>query len=191
LGHSKSQLRQHCRQLRRNLLPDVREPANQSINSQLIQLFSASIYQNIAVYLAFDGEVDLTQFIQHAHNNNRNIYAPVIDVNNSNKLLNFLQFNREQLEYNDYQILQPKPQCHTIQLNAIDGLIVPVVSFDKQGNRLGMGKGYYDRLLATIKARKLSMTIIGVAYAMQESVVVPTDEWDCILDTIITDKTIS
>lgn len=66
---------------------------------------------------------------------------------------------------------------------AIDVAIVPGVSFDKSGNRLGRGKGYYDRLLP-----KLSSYNIGICYAFQVSEKIPCGQYDRKMDAVLTDE---
>lgn len=65
----------------------------------------------------------------------------------------------------------------------IDLAIIPGVGFDAKGNRLGRGKGYYDRLLPKIQAYK-----IGICYHFQAVEKIPTDQYDCPMDEVITDQ---
>ena len=64
----------------------------------------------------------------------------------------------------------------------VDLVIVPGVAFDLHGHRLGRGRGYYDRFLPSTQARK-----IGVAFRLQIVDAVPADEWDVVMDEIITE----
>lgn len=64
----------------------------------------------------------------------------------------------------------------------VDLVLVPGVAFDLQGHRLGRGRGYYDRFLPSTQARK-----IGVAFRLQIVDAVPYDEWDVVMDEIITE----
>lgn len=68
----------------------------------------------------------------------------------------------------------------------IDLAIIPGVGFDFNGNRLGRGKGYYDRLLPKIKAYK-----IGICYQFQLFEEIPTDQYDCPMNEILTEKDIN
>lgn len=65
-------------------------------------------------------------------------------------------------------------------------LLVPLVAFDRRGHRLGYGRGFYDRVIARLKADR-PLTTIGLAYAMQEVPVVPTEPHDQPLDYIATE----
>ena len=80
----------------------------------------------------------------------------------------------------------PEPTTTTtFPLIAHDALLVPLVAFDADGNRLGQGGGYYDRALATRPGRR--PLVIGVAHAFQEVARVPTEPWDVRLDAIVTE----
>jgi len=64
--------------------------------------------------------------------------------------------------------------------NSIDLAIIPALAFDKQGTRLGRGKGFYDRLLPRIKAKK-----IGICFDFQLVEKLPSDAWDVKMDLVI------
>lgn len=68
-----------------------------------------------------------------------------------------------------------------------DYLLVPLLAFDKAGNRLGYGGGFYDRTLALLRSRK-SVVAVGVAFAALEVPVVPHEDTDEALDWIVTER---
>ncbi len=70
-----------------------------------------------------------------------------------------------------------------VEDESIDVVLLPLVGFDAQGNRLGMGGGYYDRLLKRLTARTL---LIGIAYDFQEVRSINAKEWDMPVDEVIT-----
>ena len=80
-----------------------------------------------------------------------------------------------------YGILEP--QHHTLYKENIDLIILPGVGFDRNGNRLGHGKGYYDRLITRSKTTPL----IGLAYDFQIIPTIPTQSHDRPVDIIITE----
>jgi len=67
-----------------------------------------------------------------------------------------------------------------------DILLVPLLAFDKRGNRLGYGGGYYDRTLAALRAKK-PILAVGIAYGCQEVTEVPAGPSDARLDKIVTE----
>ena len=72
-----------------------------------------------------------------------------------------------------------------IDPDKLELIVTPGVAFDSKGNRLGRGKGYYDRLPATTKATK-----IGVAYHFQIVDELPAEPHDVPMDIVITDRTV-
>lgn len=68
-------------------------------------------------------------------------------------------------------------------------LIVPLAGFDRAGNRIGYGGGYYDRTLEALRAGG-PVTAIGLAFAVQELEVIPAESFDQPLDLIVTDREI-
>jgi 5-formyltetrahydrofolate cyclo-ligase len=66
--------------------------------------------------------------------------------------------------------------------------LVPLLGFSRQGQRLGMGGGYYDSSFAFRKNNPASPTLIGIAYACQEVDVLDTQEWDVNMDAIATER---
>ena len=81
-------------------------------------------------------------------------------------------------------IREPKPEAPEV---APDIVIVPLAAFDRAGNRIGYGAGYYDMTLHALRARK-PVIAIGLAFAAQEMPAVPTDERDERLDLVLTEN---
>lgn len=89
----------------------------------------------------------------------------------------------DDLEEGQYGILEPKTKCHFVQSNEIDFAVIPCVSCDKEGYRLGHGGGYYDRYLAHIT--------FETAVVCREKLLLnhtPIDEFDCRMDWVITEN---
>jgi 5-formyltetrahydrofolate cyclo-ligase len=91
------------------------------------------------------------------------------------------------MELNRYGIYEPKlEQLHTCALNKLDIIFTPLVAFDQEGNRIGMGGGYYDRMLAPWFKEKRGPYPIGLAHDCQKVSKLPVEEWDVPLPEIIT-----
>lgn len=82
-----------------------------------------------------------------------------------------------------YQVLK---NSDALQLDHARLIIVPGVAFDAFGNRLGRGKGYYDRLLSRLRSHSLDVVAIGVGYDHQLVDRVPTEPHDAFLDFVCT-----
>jgi len=81
-------------------------------------------------------------------------------------------------------IREPKPEAPEV---APDIVIVPLAAFDRAGNRIGYGAGYYDMTLHALRTQK-PVTAIGLAFAAQEMPQVPTDDRDERLDLVLTER---
>jgi 5-formyltetrahydrofolate cyclo-ligase len=80
-----------------------------------------------------------------------------------------------------FGIAEPKPGCAKIPLNQLDFVLVPGVCFDVNGHRLGRGRGYYDRLLGSVRGFRC-----GVAFDLQVRSAIPAEPHDVVLDCILT-----
>ena len=99
--------------------------------------------------------------------------------------MDFYSFKKgDPLIENRFHILEPENKKENlIRPDLIDAIVVTLVAFDNRGNRMGMGGGFYDRMLKKISAECL---LIGVAYDFQLIDNVPTESWDMPLDEVIT-----
>ena len=80
----------------------------------------------------------------------------------------------------------PPPEAPEV---APDVLLVPLLAFDRNGNRLGYGAGYYDMTIAALRAKK-RVVAVGIAFAAQEVDLVPTTPRDVRLDLVLTEREI-
>jgi 5-formyltetrahydrofolate cyclo-ligase len=81
-------------------------------------------------------------------------------------------------------IREPMPDAPDV---APDILLVPLLAFDRRGNRIGYGAGYYDMTIASLRAKK-PVVAVGVAYAAQEIDAVPVTPRDARLDLVLTER---
>ena len=112
-----------------------------------------------------------------------NYYLSLPKIKNNSKM-NFFQWStNDPLIINKFGI--PEPISNIIKYP--DVLLIPLVAFDKNFNRVGYGGGFYDRYLKRIKKMKKILTI-GLAYSYQKVKQIPVNEYDIKLDFIITEK---
>lgn len=118
-------------------------------------------------------------------------YLPVLDVLHPNRLWFTPYFPDTELLPNRFGIPEPKA-VHRRRVPAwrLDMILVPLVAFDADGNRLGMGGGFYDQTLAYQHARACwtKPRLLGIAYDFQRVDRLPTDPWDIPLDGIATES---
>ncbi len=156
-------------------------------------MVSTRVFANahrIAFYYANDGEPDTSAAIERAWRMGKSCYLPV--VVHPNRPLRFARYVRGQrMRKNWFGIPEPLvPRHKLITANLLDAVLVPLVAFDAQGGRLGMGLGYYDRTLAFVADRRSwrSPKVVGAAYAFQQVERVPQERWDVDLHGVITEK---
>ena len=137
----------------------------------------------IAGYYPSYYEVNILNFLEKASKKNFKIVLPVIKSSN---IMNFKSWIfKEPLYVNKFGMLEPKNS----NKNTIPDLImVPLVAFDNHLNRIGYGKGYYDRSLRKINKIKKNAISLGIAYSFQKCQKIPTNKQDFKLDYVFTEK---
>ena len=175
--------RLRLRHRRNHLLPNKQLTAGIQLANQLSALTVYEQASTIASYLPDDGEILTNEIHQCAWANNKSIALPVIQ---DKKQLEFAHYkDQDTLATGPWGVQQPKNVAF-INHNAIDLVLVPVVGFDQQGNRLGRGGGFYDRFLS----RCSRATTIGLAHDFQHIQNLPAADWDIVLDFIATPSTV-
>ncbi len=135
-------------------------------------------------YKSFKWEADPTQAVAESAQYLRWAYPKVVDQNT----INFYEPSSDALWLkNAWGLWEPDPRTSTkIQLHDCAGVLVPGVAFDRQGHRLGYGKGFYDRVLADFKGLK-----VGVSFSVQVTEeVLPVEDNDVLMDILVTDTEI-
>src|SRR5690554_3225822 len=187
---SRAQLRSALRNKRRNLSPLQQAQAAQQLYLQLAQhpLFRRA--QHIALYHASDGEIDPHLLVREAWRRGKSVYLPVLAPWPKTTMLFQRVRPTQQWEKNRFGILQPR-WCAAEQRAAwaLDAVFLPLVGFDQQGGRLGMGGGFYDRCFAQLHQRNHLTTPqrIGLAHACQQVEQLPVASWDVPLHAVVTD----
>ena len=137
----------------------------------------------IAGYYPSNHEVDIIQFLEQASKKNFKIILPVIESSNN---MNFKSWIfREPLQVNKFGILEPKNSKKNI---IPDLIMVPLLAFDNNLNRIGYGKGYYDKSLKKIYKIKKKTISLGIAYSFQKCSTIPVQKHDFKLDYIFTEQ---
>ena len=137
----------------------------------------------IGAYYPSYYEVDILKFFEEASKKKFKIVLPVVKNSTSMSFKKWIP--NDPLYVNKFGILEPK---NTNKEFTPDLIIVPLVTFDNQLNRIGYGKGYYDRKLKKIKKIKRNAICIGAAYSFQKCKSIPTNKHDFKLDYIFTER---
>ena len=137
----------------------------------------------IAGYYPSNYEVDILNFLKKASKKKFKIVLPV--VSSSNKMSFKSWIFKEPLYVSKFGILEPKNSNREI---IPDLIMVPIVAFDHRLNRIGYGKGYYDRSLGKIRKIKKNAISLGIDYSFQKCTQIPVNNNDFRLDYIFTEK---
>ena len=147
----------------------------------------------IAFFLAQDGELNTQQSIEHLwQDSEHEIYLPVLETQPELHMGFCLYRKESKMKKNKFGIFEPDlPLKQHLSGEQLDVVIMPLVGFDKDGNRLGMGGGYYDRSFHFKHAKpNVLPKLIGWAHQCQQHEELPNEPWDVPLDSIITEKQI-
>lgn len=147
--------------------------------------------RRIGCYLANDGEMDLAPLMRLITGLRKHCYLPVLD-GIGGKSLSFAAYRPDsEMKANRFGIPEPRVIARQrLDARQLDLVLMPLVAFDVEGNRLGMGGGYYDRSLAFRKRRQHwhRPLLVGVAYDFQCVPKLRNEPWDVPLDAIVTER---
>lgn len=185
----KSQVRATLRECRRQISEKDQRLAAESLK----QIFSDQQFHitrdHIGLYFPNDGEINPLPLAHWLEQQGKNCYLPIVDPT-GDTCLEFGHFSpskQDILINNRFGIPEPV-SSERVPVGQLGMLLLPLVGFDSTGNRIGMGKGFYDRTLATIPLDENSLVIVGLAHECQQVDHIEPDSWDIPLDGIITDQ---
>jgi len=147
--------------------------------------------RRIACYLAQDGEMDSAPLMARAWAMGKTIYLPVLHAMPAGRLRFAPYHPGAALRYNRFDIPEPDvPLRQMVRAQDLDLVLTPLVAFDAAGNRLGMGKAFYDRCLAFLHRRRhwLRPRVVGFAYGFQEVAQLTPRPWDIPLNAVVTES---
>ncbi|MCA6960821.1 MULTISPECIES: 5-formyltetrahydrofolate cyclo-ligase [Pectobacterium] len=184
---SRQQIRQAVRQQRRLLTPEQQSRFAQQASERVMAHPKIIRADSVAVFLSFDGELDTSPLIQQLWQQEKRVYLPVLHPFRAGYLL-FLRYAPDtELVRNRLKIMEPRLDVRQVlPLPQLDVLLTPLVAFDYQGQRLGMGGGFYDRTLQYRNYTSRGPYPIGLAHDCQQVDALPVESWDIPLPEIIT-----
>ena len=141
--------------------------------------------EHVLVYADFANEVQTSQVVAACLFQNKSVYLPAVDGNDTLKIaaLDFAHTKR-----NRYGILEPDLSVlPEVPLSGLDLVILPGLAFSKKGDRIGFGKGYYDRLL---KQAPVTLLKVALAYDFQLCDDFSGEEHDIKAEVIVTQSSV-
>jgi len=183
---SKSELRRRFRALRRGLSAPERERRERGLNRRLLAALGEQPRRLVIAYWPHDGEPDTRPALAALTLTGTTVALPVLGPGDDD----FMDFRTwtpgAALAPNRYGIPEPATGAAVDPARA-DVLLLPLVAWDRDGGRLGMGKAFYDRTLAPLRGAAAPRRI-GVAFAFQETRRLAVDPWDVPLHAVVTDE---
>lgn len=184
-------LRKSLRRHRISLSIHTRRRAEQTVVRHMRRQPNFANAQRVGLYLDAFGEVPTGALIQLCFKLRKAVYLPV--VRSVNQPLSWSRITRHQWQNqrmmkHRFGMKQPLLQ-RGVSVKVIDCLFMPLVGFDLNGHRLGMGGGFYDRTLASVATTGKHQTKpwrIGLAYDFQRVDKLHTNHWDIPLHAIVT-----
>ena len=170
---SKEDIRKSIRQKKKLLSSEDKLQAAELVFKQLFQLEQWKKANRVLVYHSLPDELQTIEYLDKMLS--KELFLPKVDGDT----LKIVAYDKSRLITGAYNILEPDDNNY-FPVEDIELIIIPGVAFDKQKNRLGRGKGYYDKLLSNTNALK-----IGICYDFQIIDEIPTNSHDIKMDIVI------
>jgi 5-formyltetrahydrofolate cyclo-ligase len=176
-------LRAQIRQYRERMDPELKARQDDAIFSRVLSLREYAKARVIFTYVSKQIEVDTTALICSALESGKKVAVPLCIPETIG--MEFYEINSlDELVSGTYGVLEPDPSKSRLVKNQKNSIcIVPGLSFDSQGYRLGYGKGYYDRFLSGYQG-----TTVGLCYAKCMKWELPHGYYDRPVDILVTEK---
>ena len=171
----KKELRAHIKALKKQHSKEQLMEQSEKILAKLEQHPDFIKADRVMLYSALPDEVQTQAFLEKWHLKKQIILPTVVGDD-----IIPVEFGKDTaFAVGDFNILEPQNEPYT---GGFDLIIVPGVAFDPKGNRLGRGRGYYDRFLC----QHLNVKRIGICFDFQMVEAIPTEPFDIRMDEVIT-----
>jgi len=178
----KAELRKEAAARRDALLAEARAAAAEAIAARA---FPLAVTPGVIVsgFMPLKSEINPLPLMKKLAGQGARLALPVIAGRGKPLIIRAWGFD-DPLDRGRWGIREPKPESPEVEP---DILLVPLLAFDRTGQRIGYGAGYYDQTLARLRARK-TITAVGIAFAAQEVPTVPSTPRDEPLDLVLTER---
>ena len=179
----KTELREGYKTLRKAMSPKEKKALDEKIANRLIGLWAFRECKTLMCYISKDIEVDTVAIVETALKLGKSVAAPrCID---NTRQMSFYRFSSyDELQNGSYGLLEPQAIPENKVTDFSECLcVVPAISFDEDGYRLGFAKGYYDRFLSNYDGRT-----VGICYSSCVNDALPRGRYDRKVDMLVTEK---
>ncbi|MEI9961246.1 MAG: 5-formyltetrahydrofolate cyclo-ligase [Limisphaerales bacterium] len=181
LNAQKTALRKQIRAAVQSISTERRMEASRQICTQLKEQPFWKKASAILFFAPLPDEIDLWPLLEEALTEAKVVALPCFDSEKESYTSRHVKNIQVEIISGQFGIREPAPSCIEIPLDDLDLILVPGIAFDLRGNRLGRGKGFYDRLLP--ETRKLKC---GIAFDEQIVAEIPAGTLDVPMDFILT-----
>lgn len=182
----KESLRKELLKRRDSIPPEVRKSKDRLILERLLSLDEIKRAGVLFLFASFRSEIDTRGMTMRLLDEGKRVVFPKVDREGRGLLLYEVKDIAELIP--GYMGI-PEPSVLTgervVDINGVDVVIIPGAGFDAEGNRIGYGGGYYDRLLSSLTR---DVPVVAPAYEEQIVVAVPAESHDIRADIIVTDR---
>lgn len=182
----KENLRGYILRLRnRQSIGEVQQKSEDVVD-QVLLLNEYVRARGIACYVSKDTEVDTRVLIRTSLDRGKRVLIPVVKKGEVELFFSEIKDLGKELAPGTFGILEPKPEfVRQVDLDTVDLMFVPGIAWDKEGYRLGWGRGYFDRVIQKLPSHVKSA---GLAFNLQLINRVPRDQFDVPVDMVITES---
>ena len=182
----KENLRRYILRLRDRQTSLEVEQKSEDITDQVLHLHEFVRARGIACYVSKGTEVDTRVLIRTALQQEKRVLIPVVKKGDVELFFSEIHDLGKELAPGTFGILEPKPEfVRPVNLDAIDLIFVPGIVWDREGYRLGWGRGYFDRAIKKLPPHVKSA---GLAFNLQLINQVPRDQFDVPVDMVVTES---
>ena len=182
----KAELRKKILSLRNGLNTEEAENKSKTIMDRLTSLDAYKNSKVVFVYMSFKNEVNTHGLIERMLSEGKRVVIPYTDIKSTEIIPSEIKSLKDDMVLNSFGYYEPLlEKVRQVRTEELDLIIAPGVVFDEDLNRIGFGKGYYDRILGR---KRKDAAIIAVAYEFQVVDCVPTEPHDVKMDMIITEE---
>lgn len=174
----KATLRKEIKAAKKALDTETKRAESEAVWQHIEQMPCFATSSHILLYHSLPDELSTHDIIEKWAKMGKNIYLPVVVGDD----LIVRRYDHKALQQGEFNIWEPT-EGEEIDTDILELIIVPGVGFDREGNRLGRGKGYYDRLLSHTHA-----ICIGVCYKCQLVEKIPAEQHDRTMHHIVTSE---
>lgn len=170
---------------KRNLISESEIISNSKIiSNRVIETIEYQTSKSIGAYYPTGSEVKTFDILKHSMKNKKEVGLPRVIDSTKIEFFKIIEDSFKKIKFTRGKYGIFENSMSTTSIDKMDLLIIPGIAFDLQGNRIGYGKGYYDRLLSSREAK----CIIGLAYETQVINEIPINDHDIPVNIIITEK---